>query len=183
MTAAVAVAADGDVVLGVDSRATSGGCAFDLADKGPVSYAIPGHPRLLVAAAGAHAINNELVWGWSPPPPAGDDALAFLRACAMSLRDHFTTEPVWTLLRRENSLDGALIAAWRGVVVDIDGDFGIAHHRSGEVAIGSGRDFALGALFATKGRPPEERVRMALEAAADRDVNVASPFTIRWAGR
>lgn len=47
-------------------------------------------------------------------------------------------------------------------------------------AIGAGRDLALGSLFSTKGvyPTPEERLTVALEAAAKFNATVAKPFTI-----
>lgn len=184
MTAAVGVAEDGDVVLGIDSCTTDGDHLFDLANKGPTSHAVNGHPDLLIASAGLRSISDELAWRWAPPMPESEEPLRFLADCAVSLRGHFTAEPLWKMVKADNHrLDGHLIAAWRGTVVEIDSVFGVSQPRNGEVTIGSGRALALGALAATKGRPAEERVRVALEAAAEYSDSVAGPFTIRWAGR
>lgn len=186
MTAIVAIAEGGDVVLGIDSCSTAAGkMAIDNPGKGPVAFHFDGHPDLLLACAGSHLLQNEIVWDWTPPTPATTDPLTFLRACAVSLRAHFTAEPTWTMAKDDSGrgVDGHFVAAWRGVAVEISGDFAVTQYRSGEVAIGSGRDFLFGALWATKGRPAEERVWIALEAAAHYQEDVAPPFSIRWAGK
>lgn len=184
MTAAVAIAEDGDVVLGIDSCTTDGDHLFDVTTKGPFSFPLEGHPPLLMASAGRSTLSFELGYVWAPPMPDGDDPLRFLAACVTSLRLHFTTEPLWSLAKDEDgTLDGHFVAAWRGEVVEIGGDFGMVHPRNGEVTIGSGRALMLGALAATKGRPAQERVHIALEAAAEYADSVIPPFIIRWAGR
>jgi hypothetical protein len=178
VTAAVALVDGVDVVIGIDSCTTFvGGCSIDNAEKG-LTEPIPG---LLVATAGPNAFATELASGrWAPPAPADSDPVAFVRRCAASLRDHFTAEPLWTLSKDDDGeLKGHFLVAWRGVAVEISSDFGLVRPRNGEMAIGSGRDFALGALGATRGLPPEARVHIALEAAAEYQQDVAGPFTIR----
>lgn len=166
-------------MVGVDSCSTDGSHRFDLADKGPIAYAIDGHSDLVLVVAGAHAIRNELEWAWTPPKPESPDPARFLATCAASLREHFTTPPLWGLVKDEDDqLDGHLIAAWGGMAVEISADLGVSIPRNGEVTIGSGRALALGALAATKGRPAQERVLTALAAAAEYAKDVAPPFSL-----
>lgn len=178
MTAAVAVVDGADVVVGIDSCTTFvGGCSIDNAEKG-LAEPIPG---LLIASAGPNAFATELASGrWTPPEPDDSDPVPFLRQCATSLRDHFTADPLWMLSKDDDGeLKGHFLVAWRGVAVEISSDFGLVRPRNGEIAIGSGRDFALGALGATRGLPVEERIHVALLAAAEYQQDVACPFTIR----
>jgi len=186
VTAALAIAADGDVVVGIDSCSTwPGGMTVDNAEKGIAEFSFDGHPPLVVVCAGSSMIADEMANVWVPPVPASAEPIAFLRACSASLRAFFSEEPRWTMGKEEDgrSIAGHFAAGWRGVAVEISSDFGVLRPRSGEVAIGSGRDFVFGALAATRGRPAEERVRVALEAAAEYQQDVAGPFAIRWAGR
>jgi hypothetical protein len=45
-------------------------------------------------------------------------------------------------------------------------------------AVGCGADLALGAMFATEGMAPEQRIHAALAAASTFSAGVAPPFTI-----
>lgn len=181
MTAGVAVVEGGDVWVGYDSCSVAGGgMTIDNAAKLPAVFRIGDHD-LVIVVAGLDSIAGEVHGHWQPPDPEHiSDSLPFLRSVAASLRDHFMAEPVWTLTREkdEGNLEGHFIAAWRGVAVEIAGDFGVCRPRSGEVAIGSGRDFLLGALYATTGQPAQDRVHVALQAAAYYQQDVAAPFTI-----
>lgn len=183
MTAAVAIVEGPDVVVGIDSCSSDGDHRFDVTSKGPFAFDVAGHPPLLMVSAGLNSISTELGYGWSPPEPHSDGALAFLAACARSLREHFAAEPLWHMAKEDDgrSVEGHFIAAWRGVAVEISGGFGVSQARNGEVTIGSGRALMLGALAATRGRPAEERVRVALAAAAEYSTTVMPPFTVRWA--
>lgn len=183
MTAVVAVAEGGDVVMGIDS-AVSSAVLTSSATKQLVKLAVPGHPPLLVGVAGRLLIANEVAWCWRPPAPRDEDAEVFLWECAVSLRAHFTAEPVWTLVRQDDGfMNGEFLLGWRGVVGLVSDVFSLDVSRCGYAAIGSGEALALGALHATADKPAEARVHLALAAAAEHTENVRPPFDVRWAGR
>jgi ATP-dependent protease HslVU (ClpYQ) peptidase subunit len=73
---------------------------------------------------------------------------------------------------------GMLLVGVRGFLYEIDGYFSAVRPANGYTAIGSGDSIALGALYATKGMPPEKRLKLALEAAEKWDDGVAGPFHI-----
>ncbi len=182
MTVVVAVAADGDVVMGIDSG-VCGSVEIASATKGLVGYDLDGHPGLLVGAAGLHLIGNELAWRWSPPAPEGDDPIVYFWACAVSLRDHFTAEPLWSLVKEDGHLDGGFLLGWRGTVCEVDSIFAVDVPVSGYMAIGNGQGPALGALYAGRQFKPERRVMGAMEAADAHVGGIRPPFSVRWAGR
>lgn len=58
-------------------------------------------------------------------------------------------------------------------------DLQITEARDPYMVIGCGRDWALGSLCSTDGQPPQDRVLLALKAAAKYSGGVAPPFTQR----
>ena len=72
------------------------------------------------------------------------------------------------------------LLAIRGRCYELQSDYSFTRCRTGEYAIGSGYEYAFGALHATRGREPKERIRTALEAAAERCPTVAGPFDVEF---
>lgn len=81
----------------------------------------------------------------------------------------------------EQSEDDAMVVGVRGSVYYCDSFFAVSKVAGGVWACGSGRDLALGALYATPHLSPRRRVRLALEAAERWDNGVARPFHIKSA--
>jgi hypothetical protein len=73
---------------------------------------------------------------------------------------------------------GELLVGFNGRVFSIDGEFQVQEERSGFDCVGSGASTALGALHATPGLPPRQRVIRALEAAELFAVGVRRPWRI-----
>lgn len=71
---------------------------------------------------------------------------------------------------------GTFLVGYNGKLYTVDNDFqiGIPHEKYD--AAGCGAPYALGALFATKGKKPEERIKIALEAATFNSAGVLPPY-------
>lgn len=84
-------------------------------------------------------------------------------------------------------VESGLESAWplshivvvRGHLFTVQTDFSVLEYRDGYCAVGSGEQFANGALHATKGEDPVVRVKKALAAAAHHDPSVGGPFSVR----
>lgn len=77
------------------------------------------------------------------------------------------------------SFDGAVLVGVRGHgLYCVSGAFSASRLLDGTVATGSGMDYALGALEATRELEPKERLRRALHAAERWNNGVRSPFHI-----
>lgn len=76
---------------------------------------------------------------------------------------------------------GEFLLGWRGTLFHIAEDYQVAIPKIGYHAIGSGARYALGALFATRqvALSPEQRLQLALEAAAYHSDGVRAPFVIQ----
>lgn len=77
---------------------------------------------------------------------------------------------------------GVFLVGYRGNLYTIEGDFQVNRNREGYAAVGAGEACALGSLHTTQYDPslsPDQKVRLALEAAAAHNVMVTGPFTVR----
>ena len=86
-------------------------------------------------------------------------------------------------LHRENdieNLEAGFIVGYKSKLYVIEADFQVLQPVNNYVAIGTGAHIALGAMYATKDSrlKPEERVRIALEAAVEYSAGVRPPFNI-----
>lgn len=79
---------------------------------------------------------------------------------------------------KEEEQDNDFLIGFNGHLFIIDSGYGVCEVADPFVAIGSGTEYALGALFATQGKSPEVRVKKALEAAAYYSDSVGPPFHI-----
>lgn len=83
----------------------------------------------------------------------------------------------WLLADRGVESGGTFLVGIRGRLYRVDGDFQIGRSVDGYDACGCGQELARGALHASRTvGDPQERVRMALDAAAHHSAGVAEPF-------
>lgn len=113
-------------------------------------------------------------------PERGDDvgaeeymATAFADAVRSCLSEYG-----WLKKDDERDRGGLALIAYDGRVWKICRDFDVFYASEGYDATGAGEDIALGALHASKGHDSEDRVRTALQAAADHSPWVAPPFDL-----
>ena len=77
---------------------------------------------------------------------------------------------------------GVFLIGYLGRLFCIQSDYQVAESLDGYYAIGYGANPALGALYATRDKEPEERIRIALEAAERFNVGVRGPFHMESVG-
>jgi ATP-dependent protease HslVU (ClpYQ) peptidase subunit len=73
---------------------------------------------------------------------------------------------------------GTFLLGYKGKLYKIDSDYQVGIPTKAFDACGCGSELALGALYASTGKKPEDRVRGALEAASIFNAGVLPPFTI-----
>jgi len=86
-------------------------------------------------------------------------------------------------LKKENELeehDGGFLVGYKGKLYIIESDFQVGRPHGNYAAMGCGAQIALGALYATRNSKmkPEERVMLAMSAAAEYSAGVRAPFNI-----
>lgn len=76
------------------------------------------------------------------------------------------------------SIGGTFLVGYNGKLYSIDSDFQVGIPTMGYDACGCGAPLALGSIYSTVGKSPEERIKLALEAAATFNAGVAAPFLL-----
>ncbi len=72
---------------------------------------------------------------------------------------------------------GTALIGYKGNLYALEDDYQIALASGGVGAVGHGDSIALGSLYSTKDKKPQERLQIALEAAEYHDPYVKSPFS------
>lgn len=80
--------------------------------------------------------------------------------------------------KEQETLEGNLLIGIKGWLYCIQNDFQVADSKHPFMAIGCGEDIALGSLYSTENKSPEDRIRMALQAAQEFSAGVREPFVI-----
>jgi len=93
------------------------------------------------------------------------------------VRELFKNAGVAKVENNEES-GGLFLAAYDGALYRIDSDYQVMEMEDGMMAIGSGDDWALGAMKAREDLEPEARIRCGLETASYFTGTVGPPFVI-----
>lgn len=177
----IATVSDGKrVVMGGDSAASSFG-------EMPEIYTLT-MPKVFRAGPYALGFTTSYRFGqilryhvsWPEPPPPGADLFSFVVTDVV--------EAMRTALRAHGALGsdgrgekgGMCLFAIGGKIFGIADDFKVMTQPEPFAAIGAARLIALGSLYSTQGftdLTPEQRVRLALEAAQTFSPAVREPFT------
>ncbi len=133
--------------------------------------------EFLIGAAGQARFSDITRYAFEPPEIDKElgayMALDFVNALRTVLKDGgFLCEKDG----RETIDDCQLLIGVRGELFHMDDCFSVSAIRHGVFAAGAGMDYALGALFASRDYPANERVMLALRAAEFYCDSVAAPF-------
>jgi ATP-dependent protease HslVU (ClpYQ) peptidase subunit len=114
----------------------------------------------------------------APNQPDGMDVFEYMATLFVeNVRECFKAGG-YTRKESEQEYGGIFLAGYAGRLFGIDGDFQVFEAACGYAAIGSGAAYALGAIHASKGRTPRERLQAALIAAQAFSTAVREPFVI-----
>lgn len=98
------------------------------------------------------------------------DFVDALRAC-------FKTAGHATVINNEEAVESCLLVGYKGRIFRFDSNYQVIECADDYTAIGSGEEVALGALSATVGEPPKQRLEKALLSAEKFSYGVRGPFT------
>jgi ATP-dependent protease HslVU (ClpYQ) peptidase subunit len=173
VTCIVGIEYDGGVVIGADSAGVAGYSITVRADT-----KVFRNSEYVMGFTGSFRMGQLLRYSLIPPLPENWDvdrfmATDFVQAVRECLRDG-------GYARNDSGSEqgGVFLVGIRGRLYRIDVDYQIGRSVDNYEAVGSGEEFALGAMFASAHLPPEERARLALEAAAHHSSAVCPPFHI-----
>jgi hypothetical protein len=162
---AAAIDKDGGIVMGADTYGGDG--KWVQAEQIDPKVFVRSH--MIVGFTTSWRMGQILRYEWEPPRPSGDDREHLhgfvVKQCIPGIRKAFA-EHGWMGEERDEKREsgGAFMIGLHGCLFLIEEDFSVSQYAS-YFAIGSGRDHALGALYATENEPAEQRVRIALAAS------------------
>jgi ATP-dependent protease HslVU (ClpYQ) peptidase subunit len=177
MTTVIAFQGPNFAILGADCQITDG----DRRILSPSTPKIVKVGRYLLAVRGDARPGDVLMYSWKPPTYDGSDPIKFMgKKIVPSIIKAFKANSYD--FEKENAMFGFLIA-FAGNVFEIGSDMSISQNIDGLYAIGSGSDYALGALSAavpTLAKPEQasEQILQALAISAKYDINTSAPFQI-----
>lgn len=183
MTTIAAVQGPSWAVIGYDAQVSeSDGRKYELPGDAAKCFEV-GH--FVIGVAGDFRVVNILTHSFRPPDPP--------HAVGQKLDKFMTTRFIPTLKRtldsnfygRDGKDDGALlIVVVNGVIYEIGPNFDCIRDKRGLYAVGSGGNFALGALVVLDGpgrrtmKKAEEAISAAMFAAASLDSGTSEPITL-----
>jgi ATP-dependent protease HslVU (ClpYQ) peptidase subunit len=174
MTCIVAIAEDGAVWMGADSAGVAG-----------LSLAVRRDPKIyrvgdfLFGFTSSFRMGQLLGYKFSPPQHHSEwDAERYMTTVFIdSLRD---TLKAGGYARTDNGAEvaGEFLVGYRGRVFRVCSDYQVGENVQSFDAVGCGSELAMGALHATQGKEPSERISAALEAAEAFSAGVRRPFRV-----
>jgi ATP-dependent protease HslVU (ClpYQ) peptidase subunit len=187
MTCVVGLETPEGVIMGADSCVCHGPldeninlCTKMYRLKGP-------NADWLIGTAGHTRIGQLVHFKFKPPiiKAFGDTSLTRLMVTEVSdmLRQIFKEGEKLTKKDEESTFDANIMIGVMGRVFQISSDCAVIRESCGFKAVGSGADYAMGAMHATAEMDPRQRVKAALGAAERFCSGVRRPFKILKASR
>jgi hypothetical protein len=172
VTAIVGLVHDGRVFIGGDSAGVAGYQLTVRADQKVFRT-----DRYVFGFTDSFRMGQLIRYSFEPPaPPTRLDkfmSTTFVDALRSCLK-----EGGYARKDSEQESGGTFLVGVAGRLFRIGSDYQVGESVDLYDAVGSGDDLALGALYATPGQPPKERIRIALGAAERFSAGVRRPFVI-----
>jgi hypothetical protein len=173
MTCIVGLVAGDRVYIGGDSAAVG---AYDLTLRADEKVFARG--PFLVGFTTSFRMGQLLRYKLEVPQYDGRDLQEFMATAFVDAARKCLREGGWATKKDEQETGGQFLVGYRGHLFTIGWDFQVGEALDGMDAVGSGEAVAIGALWATPGRPPLKRVLTALEAAERHNAGVRAPFVV-----
>lgn len=170
MTTIVGISKNGDVIFGADSQVTDGNRKHNHIKMEKISK----KNGYLIAGSGDSGPCDILQHLFDPPVPSVQerkDLYHYMITKFVPAMRECLEENDWKPDPKDDSGFNMLIA-FDGEIFDIGNDFGVIINDTGIYGVGSGSQFAIGALAAGAS------VELALEYAANNDIYTSGPFQI-----
>jgi len=174
MTCIVGLADVGGVYIGGDSAGVSGDDLTVRADSKVFQ-----NGNFLMGFTTSFRMGQLLRYAFHPPLQDPDlDAFAYLATVFVDGVRECLKAGGYATRHDEQESAGRFLVGYRSRLYAIYSDYQVAQSVDDWMAVGCGAAYALGALFATQGEPPKQRVLKALQAAERHSVGVRAPFRI-----
>lgn len=135
----------------------------------------------LIGCVGSIRMMQLLRYSLDITTPRGDkDPLAYLVTVFVEQVRTLLKDSGVALVSNNQESGGFFLVGYEGGLYRVCSDYQVSTFADGCDAIGCGDEYALGALFATTGQSPQERINMALGAAAFWSGRVSMPFRVLY---
>lgn len=180
MTCIAALIENGTVYMGGDSAGVSGLSISIRADQKVFT-----NGEFVMGFTSSFRMGQLLQYKFTPPnQPSNKTDMAFMVTDFIdSIRECFGQNGFGKTSDKTNNEGGTFLVGFKGKLYRIDSDFQVGQTVCGYDSVGCGASIALGSLHSTVGKKPRDRIRMALEAAAQHSAGVAAPFLIIRQGK
>lgn len=172
MTCIVGLVHDGDVYIGGDSAGVAGLSISIRADE-----KVFGNGPFIMGFTTSFRMGQLLRYKLAPPAQTVHQndmeymVTSFVDACRQCFSGNGFGD-------KDASVGGNFLVGYKGRLYNIEADYQVGIPKAPFDAVGCGSDLALGAMYATEGLSPEQRINAALSAASTFSAGVAPPFTI-----
>jgi len=175
MTCIVGLVEKGNVYIGGDSAGVAGLSVSIRADE-KVFHNGP----FIMGFTSSFRMGQLLRYRFSPPKQTVNqtDMEYMVTDFIDAVRLCFANGGFGTIADKSDNEGGTFLVGYNGSLYHIGSDFQVGRPMDQCDAVGCGNDIAKGSLFSTKGKTPEARLKLALEAAANYSGGVAPPFTL-----
>lgn len=172
MTCIVGLVDKGNIYIGGDSAGVSG---LDISIRSDEKVFSNG--PFIMGFTTSFRMGQILRYKFDPPKQTvGEDDMKYMVTTFIdAVRQCFVDAGYGT--GKDNS-GGSFLVGYNGTLYVIHNDFQVGKPSLPYDAVGCGENIALGAMYASTNKKPEDRVRIALEAASSFSGGVAPPFTI-----
>lgn len=178
MTTVVAIAQDGVITMGADSRVTTGWTGSQTVL--PKVFLI--RNEILIGYSGAVRLGNILAAELDPPERSASDSDAeyVISSLTTAIQQTLADNGYLKVENEQHSMgESGLLIGYRGLLYQMGPDFGVFAPVNSYAALGSGDQFALGVLHATRNRrDTHRRIIAALEASSHFDLWTAPPWRV-----
>jgi ATP-dependent protease HslVU (ClpYQ) peptidase subunit len=170
MTTIVAVEYEDRVEMLADSQINSNGKPYFHPDMTKIVE----RNKYLLGVAGRVVALQAILHNWNPPALTsaykGSLYNFVITKIVPSLKSFIDDSKIFTEKEKEEGDMFSLLISIKGELFEIDDDYSVARRSDGNYAIGSGADYALGALLAGA------TIESAIDIASRLDVNTDEPF-------
>jgi ATP-dependent protease HslVU (ClpYQ) peptidase subunit len=174
MTCIVGIAENGKVYIGGDSAGVSG---LDLTVR--ADEKVFKNDECLFGFTSSFRMGQLLRFSFAVPSRAEKlEDYKYLVTTFIDAVRHSLKSGGFATTKDGGEFGGTFLLGYRGKLYTVYDNYQVAAAVDGFSSCGCGDNIALGSLFSTTGKPPRERIEIALAAAERFSAGVRGPFTI-----
>jgi ATP-dependent protease HslVU (ClpYQ) peptidase subunit len=172
MTCIVGLVDKGDVYIGGDSAGVAGLSLSIRADE-----KVFGNGPFIMGFTSSFRMGQLLRYKFAPPAQTihQDDMEYMVTSFIDAARTCFSQNGFGD---KDATIGGTFLVGYKSKLYTVESDYQVGIPKITFDAVGCGSDLALGAMYATEGMSPEDRINTALSAASSFSAGVAPPFII-----